>query len=271
MKSPTLLIRILKLICILGEFIACFTLLAAVILIPISRSLVNGHRANVELFVMNGSLEWGFYARIGNSGSLSYHSLEGLTVGGSLPSEPVKLPAYTTSLGTISIGPFRMKDAGEPSSLPQALAGAKGVVHQPFSEALTFTDDQDVTQLWNLIKWPFGIAVLCVGCAGLIVLDLLRRMLKRVGSGEAFSSRNIQDMRRIAFTLIGSSILKAAALGWLIGSMGNYATQQTAGKFTFALTSGRGLPMLVIGMVILVLAEIFRQGLRLEEDAQLTV
>ena len=31
MKSPTLLIRILKLICIIGEFIACITLLGAVI------------------------------------------------------------------------------------------------------------------------------------------------------------------------------------------------------------------------------------------------
>jgi hypothetical protein len=271
MKSPSLLIRILRWICILGEFVVCFTLLAAVTLIPISRSLVNGHRANVGVFVMNGSLEWGFYAPIGHSGTFSYNSSEGLAVGGSLPAEPVKLSASTIGLGTISIGPFRMKDAGDPSSLPQALVGAKGVIQQPFSEALTFTEDQDVTQLWNLIKWPFGIAVLCVGSAGLIILELLRRMLQRVGRGEAFSSSNIQDMRRIAFTLVGSAILKAAALGWLIGSMGNYATHHTAEKFTFAVTSGRGIPMLVAGMVILVLAKIFRQGLRLEEDAQLTV
>jgi hypothetical protein len=269
-KSPSLLIRILKVICILGEFIACFTLLAALILIPISKSLVSRHRANVGVFVMNGSPEWTFYGSTGRSGSFSYHSLEGVVVSDRLPAAPVELPA-STALGSLSIGPFRMTAAGDSSLSPQAVVGAAGVVHQPFSEVLTFTDDQEVTGLWNLIKWPFGIAVLCMGCAGLVILELIRRMLKRVGSGEAFSGRNIQDMRRIAFTLIGSAILKAAALAWLIGSMGNYAAQHTADKFTFAVTSGRGLPSLVVGLIILVLAEIFRQGLRLEEDAQLTV
>jgi len=53
--------------------------------------------------------------------------------------------------------------------------------------------------------------------------------------------------------------------------MGNYAAQRAAEKFTFAVTSGHGLPVLVVGMVVLVLAAIFREGLRLEEDAQLTV
>jgi hypothetical protein len=257
-------------ICIIGEFIACFTLLAALILIPISKSLVSDHRANVGIFVLDGSLDWGLFAPIGHGGSFSYHSSEGVVVGGRLPAEPVKRPASTSGLGTLSIGPFRMRDAGDSSS-PATVAGANGVVHQPLSEALTFTEDRDVAQLWDLIKWPFGIAVLCVGGAGLIILELLRRMLKRVQRGEAFSGRNIRDMRRIAFTLIGSAVLKACALAWLIGSMGNYAAQRAAEKFTFAVTSGHGLPVLVVGMVVLVLAAIFREGLRLEEDAQLTV
>ena len=188
---------------------------------------------------MNGSLELGVYAPTGHSGSFSYYSADGLVYGGSLPAEPVKLPASTTGLGRISIGPFRMKDAGDSYSLPQTLAGVKGVVHQPFSETLTFTEEQDVTQLWKLIRCPFGIAVLCVGGAGLIILELLRRMRKRVGTGEAFSSRNIQDMRRIAFTLIGSAILKAVALGWLMGAMANYAAQHAAEKYTFALARGK--------------------------------
>jgi hypothetical protein len=52
---------------------------------------------------------------------------------------------------------------------------------------------------------------------------------------------------------------------------GNYVTQHTAEKFMFATGWGRGLPVPMVGLVVLVLAEIFRQGLRLEEDAQLTV
>jgi hypothetical protein len=270
MKSPSFLIRVLKTICVVGEFIACFTLLAALVLIPAAKSLVGGHRANVGIFVADGSLDWGLDAPNGHGGSFSYRSSEGVAVGGRLPAEPANLPASTSGLGTLSIGPFRMRDAGASSS-PETVAGVKGVVPQPLSEALTFTEDRDVARLWDLIQWPFGIAVLCASGAGLIILELLRRMLKRVQRGEAFSGRNVQDMRRIAFTLIGSALLKACALAWLIGSMGNYVAQRAAEKFTFAVTSGHGLPVLVMGMLVLVLAEIFREGLRLEEDARLTV
>jgi hypothetical protein len=270
MKSSSVLIGLLKLVCIIGEVVACITLLAAVILIPISKSLVSSHQASVGVFVTNGSLDWGFYSPLSHGGAFRYHSSEGVVVGGNVPSESPKLPASQSGLGTLSIGPFRIKDVSDPTSLPQVVVGANGVVQQPLSEALTFTEDQDVILLWNSIKWPFGIAVLCASGAGLIILELLRRMLRRVGSGEAFSSRNIQAMRRIAFTLIASAFLKAVALGWLIGSMGNYAIQHTE-KFTFAVTSGLGFPVLVAGMLILVLAEIFNQGLQLEEDAKLTV
>ena len=65
--------------------------------------------------------------------------------------------------------------------------------------------------------------------------------------------------------------IEGCALGWLIGEMGNYAAQHTADKFTFAVPRARSPEFPVLGLIILVLAEIFRQGLRLEEDAQLIV
>jgi hypothetical protein len=257
MNKKSSFIKTLKILCAVGEAFTFVGILAVVVSIPFSESLIDSRRANVGLFVVNGSPSWSFIARLphSNNGSISF----GGPIEGQLPA------------GEIRIGPFGMKvDEGAFSAASRDFK-AQAVVIDHIEGTVTFKHPENAAQVLASIKWPFVVATLCTGVPGLVILELLRRMFQSAERGEIFSSANIRNVRAIGFLLIASSILKLMAVEWLANRMATYVKQHVEANVTFASTHPGYLSGLGTGFVILALAEVFRQGLKLKEDTQFTI
>jgi hypothetical protein len=257
MNKKSSLIRTLKFLCAIGEAFTLIGILAVVLSIPFLESMIDSRHANVGLFVANGSPSWSFIARLphSTSGTISF--------GGPIEGQS---PA-----GEISVGPFGMKmDEGAFSAATRDFK-AQAVVVDHIEGTVTFKRPENAAQILATIKWPFVVAMLCTGCPGLVILELLRRMFQSAERGEIFSSTNIGNVRAIGFVLIASSILKFMAVEWLASRMATFVTQHVVANVTFASTYPGYLSGLGTGFVILALAEVFRQGLKLKEDTQFTI
>jgi hypothetical protein len=138
--------------------------------------------------------------------------------------------------------------------------------------------------LWSVVP------VLAVATVFLWSLfDSLRSMCANIERGEVFSVRNLLLVRRIGWIFIGNSLVGFGTALWAAHLLGGYLSRHVAltglkaglqfpgglGAVSFALPSDAipfaGLGGLVIGCLVLVLSEAFRQGLELKAENDLTV
>ncbi len=104
---------------------------------------------------------------------------------------------------------------------------------------------------------------------GLLIIYQLRKILNTISSGNPFSSENSSRIRVIGYAVIAASILNAL-LSYLVGLyfttlidlpglelIVNIRLQDFAGVF--------------VGVIIIILAEVFQHGARLQEEIDLTV
>ena len=99
--------------------------------------------------------------------------------------------------------------------------------------------------------------------AVILVLYKLRRLFRRLNEGKPFAVENAENLRFIGFAVIAAELVLATAVFWM--------TETLAREFT---TSGIILrsdfvvrmPVILIGLVVLVVAEVFRQGAVMKSD-----
>lgn len=118
------------------------------------------------------------------------------------------------------------------------------------------------------------------------LFDLLRRLFRNVGRGESFSRSTVRLVQWIAGLLIGFSFVSAfveglferAVFKYLVGHAEitisgtpihlpspDYAAFSHGGGFPL------GHPMFFTGLLVLALSEVFRQGLALRSENELTI
>lgn len=121
-------------------------------------------------------------------------------------------------------------------------------------------------------RGPFFIAnaVLLVGLLSLILwaLSQLRGVLRTLRDGKPFEPANARRLRRIAWLAILGELVRAAVVF--------FENQYAASHFVseglhFSARPDVNVFAIVNGLVILVIAEVFRIGARLDEDQSLTV
>ena len=134
------------------------------------------------------------------------------------------------------------------------------------------------------------IPVLAVGAVFLWVLfSSLRAMCANIERGEVFSDRNLLLVRRVGWIFIANSVAGFAVAFWAAYVMGGYlghhvvltglstGTLYPGGKgavgFTMPMATipFAGVGGLIIGCLVLMLSEAFRQGLALKTENDLTV
>jgi hypothetical protein len=253
MKSKHPFVHFLRICCLVAEAVAALRLLAILAILPFSDALVRSGHASVGLYPRNGSIDWTFSAHLPFGGRDSF-----IVDGPGIPPDP--------RLGKVSLGPFRLHlaDAEDAPGRSAVVEKAEGVV--------TLVHPDEAAHAAASAKWPFAISAFCTGAVGLALLELFRRMLRSVERHEVFAASNIRDVRTIGILLVGSSILKAFTAAWLAMRMAAIVTPYLAGgKVTLESSSNGGLPGLATGLMILVLAEVFRQGLTLKEESDLTI
>lgn len=142
----------------------------------------------------------------------------------------------------------------------------------------------DGAELFTMIKrylLPMGMLF----TAFLAVLfDLLRRLFRNVGRGDSFTPGNMRLVYAVGFLLIVYSLASAAADSWLMTALADYVSHHLSfageGMRIVVTSDGGGSSSFTVsfggsaffsGLLVLALAEVFRQGLKLKEDSELTI
>lgn len=114
----------------------------------------------------------------------------------------------------------------------------------------------------------FQFSVIFYWLAGLLVLYQLRGIFATLAAGTPFSGDNVRRIRIIGMAVIAGSLLKTVVytmIGLHIADLVQVPGLEVQGRIELDLGG------IFLGMVVLVLAEVFRHGARLQEEQDLTV
>jgi hypothetical protein len=136
------------------------------------------------------------------------------------------------------------------------------------------SDDAELRNLSRFVETPLMIGI-AVG--GIGICYLLRRLCRNVERGDVFSTTNVVLLRKLGWVIVvfyvGASLLEF----WRNERVAAYVAHHTAAihvaptTFEHLFLSLAPIAGLVLGLLTLVLAEVFRYGLTLKDEADLTV
>ena len=190
-----------------------------------------------------------------------------------------KLPAGT------HFGPKAMEIAGQPGSVElRAVDGDSDFT----VTALRGSVKLFVAKAGGLIEVlkHHGLPVMLLNAIFFAALfELLRRLFRNVGRGESFTLQSVRLVQFVGFTLLAWSIVSALAENWFVQAayayLAEHATVTISGT-SLHLPAARGMelprasfpfgsPVFFSGLLVLALSEVFRQGLVLKSEHDLTV
>ena len=199
-------------------------------------------------------------------------------------------PYFLSTPGlTLNMPIYRLKFDLQPPLPPMAYHGASGgtVVLQDVQGNMIVQQAANPGTLLNFVRLRTASSclLLILACA---VFSLLRRLFDNVKQGEAFSLKSVQLIRMIGWCCLGYAAVAsvvASALDWLIArdlhqhlTLGYLRTEFVAanvdGDINFFFNRWHlqlDLPTLGIALLAFVLAEVFRQGVLLKQENELTV
>ena len=171
---------------------------------------------------------------------------------------------------------FAMQPAADGKSEPMLNAKA-------FNGALTVTVGK-AGGMVELLK-RYGLPLVLIKVLFLTAMfELLRRLFRNVGRGDSFTPQSVRLVQIVGFLLIGFSVVAGFAGSWFAWAAYDYFSQHTqiavsgtpvrlptAGNHPWFDMSVFGHPVFFSGLLVLALAEVFRQGLALKRDNDLTV
>jgi hypothetical protein len=158
-------------------------------------------------------------------------------------------------------------------TIPVAVAVDQGRIAAP-SLGIERADIQD---LRGSLRFPIQRGRLFIVNGLLLILGIgallwltteLQRVLRTVRDGKPFAPSNATRVRRIAWILIVGEFVRAT----IVYLENSYAAAHfTAESLRFTASADLSVAAIVEGLIILVIAEVFRVGTRLDEDQSLTV
>jgi len=185
-------------------------------------------------------------------------------------------------------GPVNGKFLGQPASLvvhPGSEGHAGPVLDlRAFggNVAVTVNRAAGAVRLFN----AYGLPVLLVYAIFFAALfELLRRLFRNVGRGESFSPQSVRLVQIVGGSLIAFAFVAAIAESWFTYAMYDYLEQYTQIAISgtpvqlppadrppwLGYESPFGSSRFLAGLLVLALAEVFRQGLALQRDNELTI
>jgi len=143
------------------------------------------------------------------------------------------------------------------------------------------------SRLLTFLRWRSATGSLLLGltCA---IFSLMRRLFDHVKKGEAFSSQSVRLIRLMGWSCFvyaaAASILNSALDWWIAGDLRQHLmikdlntgflsadTEDGFNIFFSQLHLKLDLTTVLIGLIAIALAEVFRQGMLMKEESELTV
>ena len=185
------------------------------------------------------------------------------------------------------LGPSHGEFLGQPASIAlQPAAGGQGdsvLELRAFNGNVAATVDKPAGVIERLKT--FGLPVLLIHFLFFAALfELLRRLFRNVGRGDSFTPQSVRLVQIVGGALIVFSLISAVGESWFAHAMYAYLTEHT--QIAISGTSVHlpppentqliarlpfGSPVFLSGLLVLALAEVFRQGLALQRESDLTV
>jgi hypothetical protein len=119
-----------------------------------------------------------------------------------------------------------------------------------------------------------------------VLFDLLRRLFRNVGRGDSFTLQSVRLVQALGGSLLAFSLVSAFGEHWFNEAAYSYLAQHTVVTVSgtalhLPVPHGRmfphvgafpfGSPVFFSGLLVLALSEVFRQGLALKSENDLTV
>ena len=184
-------------------------------------------------------------------------------------------------------GPVHGEVLGQPATLalqPGASGqGEPALNARAFNGSVIITVDKASGAI-ELLK-GYGLPLLLIYAVFFAALfELLRRLFRNVGRGDSFTPQSVRLVQIVGGALIVFSLISAVGESWFAHAMYAYLTEHT--QIAISGTSVRlppaentqliarlpfGSPVFLSGLLVLALAEVFRQGLALQRESDLTV
>ena len=186
-------------------------------------------------------------------------------------------------------GPIHTQILGQAAEF--SLQAAPNGQNAPVFKATAFdgniaTTVNEVRGIITMFK-RYGLPLLFTYALFLAALfDLLRRLFQNVGRGESFTWQSVRLVQIVGASLIVFAFVSTIAESWFAHSMYSYLSQHTEiivsgtrvrlpPPTANPVPSGHWLPLgeatFWCGLLVLALAEVFRQGLALRQENELTI
>lgn len=180
---------------------------------------------------------------------------------------PAKMPLADVGLASVQ-NSFRVKATG---------MNADGVELAYLRGTLFYKSDCENAGLDALVRWRFFLCDAVDYLFLILLFDLLWQLCGNVERGEVFTERNIRLIRYLGLAILGFQAVSLVAGGFYARMASEFIRQHVVAEgirmnssWVINLVSiNQGL--IITGVLVLLLAEVFRQGLALKMENELTV
>jgi hypothetical protein len=132
-------------------------------------------------------------------------------------------------------------------------------------------------EIASLSRWHFFLRLMVDLTFLYVLFDLLWRLCRNVERGEVFSESNTRYVRNLGLMILVYQAVACAAGYWYARMIEGFLLRRVVAEgVKLKLHWGMevfpvSLDLIVIGLLLLVLGEVFRQGLALKKENELTV
>jgi len=131
-------------------------------------------------------------------------------------------------------------------------------------------------QLLTRVRWTTMPILVIALVSWFLLLGFLRKLCANIETGEMFSDNNLRLVRNIGLLLVISELVGDAMLLLSHHLLGSYLAQHATvtgieANLESEVISQLGISDLITGLLVLLIAEAFRQGLALKKESELIV
>jgi hypothetical protein len=259
LKKAFSLTRLLRYACGALEVVVVLGLLILVVMVPFAESNVSsGSHITISKSTRTGDFTYAVHPG-GNRGIIVTNE------------NSPQLANLDDGVGSVIVGPFSLSAGKE----RQYFTGAevdKDVSVQKVEAMVAFKGVARATGALRAFKWPAVTGELCAILTGLAFFEMVRRLLSSAEKGDLFTDANVRMLRWIGFLMIALDLARFGAVAILMSRMNEFVAPFFSSGTWMLTTSVSGrLTGVISGVFVLLLAEVFREGLKFRKDSDLTI